>query len=562
MTLFTKAIFKVLRKNWRRLGCLTVIVIVAVGIPLAVSGYRTPPVRFTLKFENCPMPDVSSYQALILHGSGFDYHKNVYQEYVLYEWFARALLANNLPMSLTYRGYAQINNCGRFETNSNLKDMATDFVISTQIKDHEVGVHGRNFDGISLSRLIGHFSKVLPDGAPYPWVLPKIKGKCYSKVVWDAAYWDMVAAFGTEDEKRRILSVEVDYDQERRLMVNAHSPSIGVDSVETGFRMIFRDGVGGSVFARLHVSYPRANSFFGSDSSASNFYDPLMRFVFSEMKKVANSGQIIVGSYKSGSDATSFGGVVGNVYVDGNDKPMLSVELDGYIRSTRQQCVNLQNIIEIPNEAYAKQSELREVEFSSVLNRIGSCAFAGCSMLCHGQGELLLPEGLNNIGNGAFAACSNIRRVIIPSSVKKLGAWAFAECTSLRYVTLPSSIVEIPNGLFYNCRLEKVCYDGVAIPSAVRRIGKYAFAFNSRLTEIELPESVDEIDDYAFYCCTALTNVVVRGKLNRIGEGAFWGCKKLKRSKLPSSIKLGDEAFGGLIAWGTIAWGTVPIGEK
>jgi hypothetical protein len=241
---------------------------------------------------------------------------------------------------------------------------------------------------------------------------------------------------------------------------------------------------------------------------------------------------------------------------------MLSVELDGYIRSTRQQCVNLQNIIEIPNEAYAKQSELREVEFSSVLNRIGSCAFAGCSMLCHGQGELLLPEGLNNIGDGAFAACSNIRRVIIPSSVKKLGAWAFAECTSLRYVTLPSSIVEIPNGLFYNCRLEKVCYDGVAIPSAVRRIGKYAFAFNSRLTEIELPESVDEIDDYAFYCCTALTNVVVRGKLNRIGEGAFWGCKKLKRSKLPSSIKLGDEAFGGLIAWGTIAWGTVPIGEK
>jgi hypothetical protein len=70
-----------------------------------------------------------------------------------------------------------------------------------------------------------------------------------------------------------------------------------------------------------------------------------------------------------------------------------------------------------------------------------------------------------------------------------------------------------------------------------------------RLTEIEFPESVEETDDYAFYCCESLTNVVIKGKLKRIGEAAFWGCEKLKRPELPSSVEIGEEAFGGWIPW-------------
>ena len=63
-----------------------------------------------------------------------------------------------------------------------------------------------------------------------------------------------------------------------------------------------------------------------------------------------------------------------------------------------------------------------------------------------------------------------------------------------------------------------------------------------------MPESVEEIDDYAFYRCTALTNVVIKGgALKRIGEAAFWGCEKLKRPELSSSVEIGEEAFGGWI---------------
>ncbi len=498
--------------------------IVVVGITEIIVSSMFSPVRFTLTFEDRPIPDISSYQALSLHGAGFDKHKNACQADVLYEWFARALLANNLSMALTYRGYAQAQNRGSLGPEHDLKDCATEFVVRTQTREHEVGSHGRNFDGISLARLIGVLSKVLPDGAPYPWVLPKIKGKCYSKVVWDAAYWDLVCQLGSEDEKRHILSVEADYDWGRRIRVNGHVPSIGFEKIDIGFRLVFRDGVEGPVFARLDVKYPNARGLFANDGLVYSSYDPIMRFVFSEMKKGENRGRTIEGRFDSF-------GVVDKVHVDGQDTPVLPVEISA--RPSRKPYFDLKN--DVPDETYAQQYELREVKFSSGLKRIGACAFAGCGMLCYGQEGLRLPTGLESIGDGAFAECHCIKEVEIPSSVTNLGAWAFARCSALRHVTLPSGISEISDGLFYRGNNESGLED-VAIPASVRRIGKYAFASNVRLTEIELPESVEEIDDYAFYRCESLTNVVIRGGG---GSQAHWRSRFLGMREAEASRAAG-----------------------
>ena len=515
-------------------------------------------VRFALAFENHPIPDMSSYHALTLHGAGFDYHKNAHQEDVLYQWFARALLRNNLHMALTYSGYAHyLVGHGNYErlvhtrslyregnvTAFDLKQMVTEFVFNEQIRSREINFDGRRCAGVSLSHLIGILSKVLPDGAPYPWELPKIKGKCYSRVVWDAAYWDIVRDIGDEDEKRRMLSVEADFDWNRRLLVNGHAPSIGYANTKTGFRLSFQDGMCGSVIARLHVWYPNVIEplgWSGRDPSVDCFYDSIIGFVFAEMKKPENRGRTLTGNFKWRCP-------VGEVYVDGINNPVAVVEYDSYVRQTKQRCVDLKNVTSVLDERYAKQDDLREVKFSSELKRIGACAFAGCGMLCYGQEGLRLPTGLESIGDGAFAGCSSIRNVEIPATVTNLGAWAFAGCSALRHVTLPSGISEIPDGLFYRNNNESGLED-VSIPAKVRRIGKYAFASNVRITEIELPESVEEIDDYAFYRCESLTNVVIKGEaLKRIGEAAFWGCEKLKRPELPPSVEIGEEAFGGWI---------------
>ena len=541
----------------------TIVHVARIAMLALVAGYLlfcvidliiSPPgrIRFMLTFEDRPVPDISSYQALSLHGAGFDYHKNAHQEEVLYQWFARALLRSDLHMALTYGGYAQYlarhgsdhllkrifsHNRDVRILESELSQMVTELVINEQIRSHEIHSDGRRYDGVSLSHLTGVLSKVVPDGAPYPWALPKIKGKCYSKVVWDAAYWDLVSQHGSEDEKRHILSVEADYDWGRRLRVNGHVPSIDFEKIDIGFRLVFRDGVEGPVFARLDVKYPNAKGLFANDGLVYSSYDSIIRFVFAEMKKRENRGRTIKGRYESFDGADK-------VYVDGQDKPVLSAEIS--TRTMWQEYVDLQGAVDVPDAAYAKRHDLREVRFSSELKRIGACAFADCEMLGYGQERLRLPTGLESIGNGAFAGCSSIREVDIPATATNLGAWAFARCSALRHVTLPSGISEISDGLFYRKNNQSSLED-VTIPAKVRRIGKYAFASNVRLTEIELPESVEEIDDYAFYCCESLTNVVIKGKLKRVGEAAFWGCEKLKRPELPSSVEIGEEAFGGWI---------------
>ena len=491
-------------------------------------------VWFSLAIAGRPVSDVSSYQALLLHGPGFDFYKSASQEKVLYEWFARALYENKLPLALTYGGYAQSLMRSGSVSHSDLKAKATELVLAEQYWEHDNEEKGSSRRCLTGEACSGR----LTNGAPYPWMLPKLKGKCYSKVVWDAAYWDLVSASGTENEKRGILAVEAEYEWGHRLECCGHGPSIGMEKTQTGFRLLFRDGMGGLVFARLHVKFPGSilSEEWFCDKAAYYFYDPVLRFVFAALKKPENHGRTISGKFRWKSPN-------GEVYVDGQEKPVVSVEADDFIRPTKDAIVDLRNVEDVQDCAYAKQSELCKVEFSSKLKRIGKCAFLECEKLAKGRGTMKLPVGLESIEDGAFEGCENLASVALPDTVTNLGCWVFADCSTLRSVVLPQGLKEIPDGLFYKCRRNGEKGD-VTIPNTVTRIGRYAFARNTRLMAVELPNGVVEIDDYAFYGCKSLTNVVIRGDLKRIGEGAFWGCEKLKRPVSLPSTELGENAFG------------------
>ena len=449
-------------------------------------------VWFSLAIAGRPVSDVSSYQALLLHGPGFDFYKSASQEKVLYEWFARALYENKLPLALTYGGYAQSLMRSGSVSHSDLKAKATELVLAEQYWEHDNEEKGSSRRCLTGEACSGR----LTNGAPYPWVLPKLKGKCYSKVVWDAAYWDLVSASGTENEKRGILAVEAEYEWGHRLECGGHGPSIGMEKTQTGFRLLFRDGMGGLVFARLHVKFPGSilSEEWFCDKAAYYFYDPVLRFVFAALKKPENHGRTISGKFRWKSPN-------GEVYVDGQEKPVVSVEADDFIRPTKDAIVDLRNV-----------EDVQEV-------------------------------GLESIEDGAFEGCENLASVALPDTVTNLGCWVFADCSALRSVVLPQGLKEIPDGLFYKCRRNGEKGD-VTIPNTVTRIGRYAFARNTRLMAVELPNGVVEIDDYAFYGCKSLTNVVIRGDLKRIGEGAFWGCEKLKRPVSLPSTELGENAFG------------------
>lgn len=96
--------------------------------------------------------------------------------------------------------------------------------------------------------------------------------------------------------------------------------------------------------------------------------------------------------------------------------------------------------------------------------------------------------------------------------------------------------VSIPSAVTIN----KVVYQVTAIKAN-------AFKGNKKLKKVKIPASVKIIGDNAFMNCTSLTSVVIPAKVTKIGKKAFYNCKKLKSITIKTTKlttkKVGSKAF-------------------
>ena len=201
------------------------------------------------------------------------------------------------------------------------------------------------------------------------------------------------------------------------------------------------------------------------------------------------------------------------------------------------------------------------------------------------QGEIIIPDGPEEIGNYAFYNCDGLTSVIIPDSVTSIGEYAFRGCSGLTSVTIGNGVISIGyeafsvcsgltsvtigNGVtsigrraFYDCSsLTEVYYQGdlsgwseiefgdydanpmyyadklyingellqgdIVIPEGTEKIGAYVFCDCDSLTSVTIPDSVTSIGDYAFYGCSDLTSVTIPDSVTSIGDHAFSGCSGL-----------------------------------
>ena len=177
--------------------------------------------------------------------------------------------------------------------------------------------------------------------------------------------------------------------------------------------------------------------------------------------------------------------------------------------------------------------ELKEVVIEEGVTEIGVDAFSVCTSL----ETVTLPESLQKIGEKAFSYCTSLKTINIPDSVNVIGPKAFFFCKSLTSIDIPEGITEIGYATFgYAENLATV-----NIPASVTRIGDFAFQ-NCGFTSMNVPATVKELGESAFSTCRSLENVTVPAET--VSKKAFYFCDALKSVTLTDDVKtIGEEAF-------------------
>ena len=103
-----------------------------------------------------------------------------------------------------------------------------------------------------------------------------------------------------------------------------------------------------------------------------------------------------------------------------------------------------------------------------------------------------------------FTCCSkSLQRITIPSTVTKISYSAFSSCTNLRDVVLNNGLKEIGSNAFHSCSSLQF----INIPSTVKTITPRAFEDCSNLQEVVLNEGLETIEEFAFEGCESLTSI-------------------------------------------------------
>ena len=153
-------------------------------------------------------------------------------------------------------------------------------------------------------------------------------------------------------------------------------------------------------------------------------------------------------------------------------------------------------------------------------------------------GEIMVPEGIVNIGDNAFENCS-LSKITVPLSLKKIGRRAFSCCTNLVEVRLNEGIGDISSYAFAGCNsLSKI-----NLPISLSSIGMNNYGEGSvfsgciSLKSIEIPVGINVIPRETFAGCVNLTSIRIPETIRKIGDAAFDSCVSLQKIIISDVIR-------------------------
>ena len=197
-----------------------------------------------------------------------------------------------------------------------------------------------------------------------------------------------------------------------------------------------------------------------------------------------------------------------------------------------QEIVIGEGITEIGDSAFSRYENLQVVTLPEGLETIGSYAFRDCEKL----GNIDFPDSVTAIETGAFYACTSLTEVDLPVLLESLGRAAFYGCTGITRVWVPKSLENVGTTMspetFGDCdALETIEWE-----EGITRIPANLFEDCTGLKEVVIPESVTEIEGDAFCGCINLEKITLPEGLETIGSYAFRDCEKLGNIDFPDSV--------------------------
>ena len=151
---------------------------------------------------------------------------------------------------------------------------------------------------------------------------------------------------------------------------------------------------------------------------------------------------------------------------------------------------------------YIDGKKTTDVIIPDGIKEIGANTFAGYYSL----ERVTIPEGVIKIGDNAFSGYNVVRTVKIPNSVTTLGKQAFAFC-EIKSLTIGDNVTSIKNDAFLSCKITDlyISEGSKTINPTLTEICKH------NLEKVYIPKSVTAISENTFSDCGKLTDVYYEG---------------------------------------------------
>lgn len=121
-------------------------------------------------------------------------------------------------------------------------------------------------------------------------------------------------------------------------------------------------------------------------------------------------------------------------------------------------------------------SNLETVMIPSNIKAVSWFAFNNCSKLTQVQWH----DGINELDNGAFQSCTALENIQLPKSLKRIAAGAFEKCVNLNFgeLVLPEGLQWIGDVAFQDTKCNKVI-----IPDSLESYGRHTFSSNTKIVK-------------------------------------------------------------------------------